>query len=190
MCGTPERGRHRDVSVHPWVFVIWPSVHNAPLAHARTSWAVGQAPCSPVNEVLKSAVVTLRDGLSIVELLICLVVSSVLTLAAGSLARADQPLARQFAGVVRSARMQAIVLSERVGVGDELCPLAERSVSPPGEQGLIVAVPPRGLMFTPDGLPRTCDGGGLGNTTILLTYRGRQAAVIVSALGRVRWEPR
>lgn len=50
--------------------------------------------------------------------------------------------------------------------------------------------PPRGLLFTPDGLPRTCDGGGLGNTTILLEHRGREAAVIVSALGRVRWELR
>lgn len=53
-----------------------------------------------------------------------------------------------------------------------------------------LSVPSRGLLFTPDGLPRTCDGGGVGNTTILLEYRGRQAAVIVSSLGRVRWEMR
>lgn len=50
--------------------------------------------------------------------------------------------------------------------------------------------PERGLQFTPDGLPRTCDGGGVGNTTILLEDRGRQAAVIVSSFGRVRWEMR
>jgi hypothetical protein len=55
---------------------------------------------------------------------------------------------------------------------------------------LVVASPARGLAFTPDGLPRTCDGGGIGNTTILLEHRGRQAAVIVSSLGRVRWEMR
>lgn len=53
-----------------------------------------------------------------------------------------------------------------------------------------VVWPPRGLTFTPDGLPRTCDGGGVGNTTILLEHRGRRAAVIVSSLGRVRWELR
>ncbi|MFN2321893.1 MAG: type II secretion system protein [Trueperaceae bacterium] len=53
-----------------------------------------------------------------------------------------------------------------------------------------VTWPVRGLAFTPDGLPRTCDGGGVGNTTILLEHRGRQAAVIVSSLGRVRWELR
>jgi prepilin-type N-terminal cleavage/methylation domain-containing protein len=54
----------------------------------------------------------------------------------------------------------------------------------------IVAWPARGLLFTPDGLPRTCDGGGVGNTTILLERRGDRAAVIVSSLGRVRWERR
>lgn len=50
--------------------------------------------------------------------------------------------------------------------------------------------PVRGLSFTADGLPRTCAGGGVGNATILLEHRGQQAAVIVSALGRVRWERR
>jgi len=45
-------------------------------------------------------------------------------------------------------------------------------------------------MFTPDGLPRTCDGGGVANSTILLEHGGRQAAVIISSLGRVRWELR
>lgn len=55
---------------------------------------------------------------------------------------------------------------------------------------LTTAAPPRGLRFTPDGLPRACNGGGVGNTTILLEGRGRQAAVIVSSLGRVRWELR
>jgi len=55
---------------------------------------------------------------------------------------------------------------------------------------LVRSSPVRGLLFTPDGLPRTCDGGGVGNTSILLEHRGRQAAVIVSSLGRVRWELR
>lgn len=68
--------------------------------------------------------------------------------------------------------------------------------SPPPLTALVglmrakVVAPARGLQFTPDGLPRTCDGGGVGNTTILLEHRGRQAAVIVSSLGRVRWELR
>ena len=60
----------------------------------------------------------------------------------------------------------------------------------PVVRSTVLSWPVRGLMFTPDGLPRTCDGGGVGNTTILLEHRGQQAAVIVSSLGRVRWEMR
>ena len=50
--------------------------------------------------------------------------------------------------------------------------------------------PRRGLSFTADGLPRTCDGGGVGNATILVEHREGRAAVVVSSLGRVRWELR
>jgi hypothetical protein len=84
---------------------------------------------------------------------------------------------------LRMARMARVV-------GDGGPPATACVLPIGGLRARIVAWPPRGLLFTPDGLPRTCDGGGVGNTTILLEYRGRQAAVIVSSLGRVRWEMR
>lgn len=54
----------------------------------------------------------------------------------------------------------------------------------------VVTWPSRGLAFDDQGVPRTCDGGGVGNATIVLEHRGMRAAVIVSNLGRVRWERR
>ena len=65
-----------------------------------------------------------------------------------------------------------------------------RCIAAPADRAVRVGWPGRGLAFTPSGMARTCDGGGVGNTTILLEHRGRQAAVIVSSLGRVRWEMR
>ena len=54
-----------------------------------------------------------------------------------------------------------------------------------------VSWPGMGLAFATDGRPRRCDGSGVGNTTILVEgLHGDRAAVIVAALGRVRWEPR
>jgi hypothetical protein len=89
----------------------------------------------------------------------------------------------------RSAAAMALHLRQerlgRVAQGS-----GDACIVPAGTAAATVRWPARGLLFTPDGLPRTCDGGGVGNTTILLEYRGRQAAVIVSSLGRVRWEMR
>lgn len=71
--------------------------------------------------------------------------------------------------------------------------------APVSERRVVWSVPPRtivgwpvmGLAFAPDGRPRRCDGSGVGNTTILIEGpRGDRAAVIVAALGRVRWERR
>jgi hypothetical protein len=84
--------------------------------------------------------------------------------------------------------MRAITAGVAAAVGPAGC--AGANAMAPDATVSVLQFPPRGLLFTPDGLPRTCDGGGVGNTTILLEYRGRQAAVIVSSLGRVRWEPR
>jgi hypothetical protein len=119
-----------------------------------------------------------RVALTLVEVLLAL---AIVSLVGVWLVARDDPLtgiARDVALEVATARLQAVV------DGGSRC-----VVAPAGFSG-VVAWPARGLQFTPDGLPRTCDGGGVGNTTILLEHRGRRAAVIVSSLGRVRWEMR
>ena len=99
--------------------------------------------------------------------------------------------AQLIASRVAGARLEAIASGSHVSFAERICQGTSLIVAAQGAAtGVAVSFPPRGLQFTPDGLPRTCDGGGVGNTTILLEYRGRQAAVIVSALGRVRWEMR
>lgn len=51
--------------------------------------------------------------------------------------------------------------------------------------------PAHAVAFGPDGRPRSCWGGGVGSATIdIADRRGERAVVIVSALGRVRWERR
>jgi len=87
--------------------------------------------------------------------------------------------ARSLASHVVAERTHAIVRSQ-----PSMC------IQPRSGQATLRSWPSRGLMFTPDGLPRTCDGGGVANSTILLEHGGRQAAVIISSLGRVRWELR
>jgi len=116
-----------------------------------------------------------------------LVVASILAVIAGvGVARwPGFDFARAFASQVVAARFEAIVTGRWVSLGVRPCPGAEVPAAPDGPTR-IVAFPIRGLMFGPDGLPRTCDGGGVGNATIVLEYRGRRAAVIVSSLGRVR----
>jgi hypothetical protein len=131
-----------------------------------------------------------RTGLVLIELLVAVLLvtllGSWLSYRLPSNLAAD---ARLLAGAVAQARARAAVGTSMTTVFGETC-------SPPPLTALVgltrakVVAPARGLQFTPDGLPRTCDGGGVGNTTILLEHRGRQAAVIVSSLGRVRWELR
>lgn len=58
-------------------------------------------------------------------------------------------------------------------------------------RGVTIKWPATALAFGSDGRPRSCSGSGVGNATIRVIDRaGREAAVIVSALGRVRWESR
>jgi hypothetical protein len=131
-----------------------------------------------------------RTGLVLIELVVVVMLVALFGLwlahrAPSSLA-AD---ARLLAGAVVQARARAAVGGNVTTVFGGAC----AAPAPTGLSGLTqaqVVAPARGLQFTPDGLPRTCDGGGVGNTTILLEHRGRQAAVIVSSLGRVRWELR
>lgn len=133
---------------------------------------------------------TQRAGLSLVELLVVL---AVISLVGGwSLWRPSASLAvdaRSLARSITLARARAAAGGTPVTVLGATCDPVPRGVLD-GVTRAVVTGPSRGLMFTPDGLPRTCDGGGVGNTTILLTHRERQAAVIVSSLGRVRWEMR
>jgi len=119
-----------------------------------------------------------RAAFTLVEVLLTLAVVSLV--GAWFFARGDAlgGMARDVARQVATARLQAVV------DGGWHC------VAAPAGAAVVVAWPARGLSFTPDGLPRTCDGGGLGNATILLEHRGQRAAVIVSSLGRVRWEMR
>ncbi len=131
-----------------------------------------------------------RTGLALIELLVVvLLVTLVGSWLAHRLPSSVATDARLLSGAVTQARARAVVGTNSATVYGETC-------SPPPIVALAgltrakVLAPARGLMFTPDGLPRTCDGGGVGNTTILLEHRGRQAAVIVSSLGRVRWEMR
>ena len=97
--------------------------------------------------------------------------------------------ARSLARAVAAARARATVSGTAVAVFGSTCGPAGGAPLWWSPRRAEVTEPPRGLLFTPDGLPRTCDGG-VGNTTILLEVRGQQAAVIVSSLGRVRWEMR
>jgi Tfp pilus assembly protein FimT len=97
------------------------------------------------------------------------------------LAREAELLAR----LLRDTRLTAVVSGVPQVVGGTAC---AGTVA----HGLRASVtfPTRGLLFAPDGLPRACHGGGLGNTTIGLRSGQGEAAVVVSTLGRVRWEMR
>jgi len=126
-------------------------------------------------------------AITILEALILLPILAVVA-AVGVAAWPNQDFARSFAARLAAARVEAVAKGGHVSLAVRPCPDTVIVSTPEGP--VVRAFPPRGLLFTPDGLPRTCDGGGVGNTTILLEHRGRQAAVIVSSLGRVRWEPR
>jgi hypothetical protein len=130
-----------------------------------------------------------RSGLTTIEVVTILAIVAIFGIAfIWNHVRVDwvQPVARTISG----ARLLAVTSGAAVAVGTGICTVAKQSVGWPIVRAVVVAGLHRGLLFTPDGLPRTCDGGGVGNTTILLEHRGRQAAVIVSSLGRVRWEMR
>jgi len=128
-------------------------------------------------------------ALTVVETLILLMVLAALA-AMVPFVSPSFDFARAFKARVSAARLEAVVTGSGTSLPERPCEGASTSTDTGPASSVIVRFPSRGLMFTPDGLPRTCDGGGVGNTTILLEYRGRQAAVIVSSLGRVRWEMR
>ena len=132
-----------------------------------------------------------RAGFSLVELLIVLAMLSLV--GAWQVWRPVDGVAmdaRSLARAVTVARARAAVSGRAVAVFGSTCGPAWGGPVGWFAERAAISEPPRGLLFTPEGLPRTCDGGGVGNTTILLEYRGQQAAVIVSSLGRVRWEMR
>ena len=128
-----------------------------------------------------------NGGVTLVEVLVVLAVFAISVFVGvrfgGSTAEVD---ARRLALAIARERMRAVVTGH---VTELSCTDATRH-SPAPHLTSSATWPQRGLLFTPDGLHRSCDGGGVGNTTILLEHRGRQAAVIVSSLGRVRWEQR
>ena len=144
----------------------------------------------PPRAVRQHGSVTQRSGLSLVELLVVLLVVSAVGLWHGNRPINDLAAeARSLAAAVALARSRAAADGTTATVFGATCDPPPRTALE-GLTRAAVSGPRRGLQFTPDGLPRTCDGGGVGNTTILLEHRGRQAAVIVSSLGRVRWEMR
>jgi len=127
-------------------------------------------------------------GFTLVEMLVVALLVAA-TAGLGALAWPRHDFARAFARQVVAARAEAVVRGRSVSLAVRPCPDIPYPPTPP-LTATVLAFPARGLLFTAEGLPRTCDGGGVGNATILLEQRGRRAAVIVSALGRVRWEPR
>lgn len=129
-----------------------------------------------------------RRGFSLLEVLVVIAVLSIIAgigwpRLGGEANRAAANLARDLA----HGRTVAVVENRIVPVSP--CPgLPALPNRLPAQ--VHVAWPTRGLAFGADGLPRSCSGG-LGNTTIVLRdRRGNQAAVLVSSLGRVRWEAR
>jgi prepilin-type N-terminal cleavage/methylation domain-containing protein len=125
-------------------------------------------------------------GFTLHELLIVLAIAVIVVVVA--LQRSAEPArsAAALANDLRAARTQA-VLSGTFTPALGPCAPPTFARRPPR---LDVAIPARGLAFDPHGRPRACDGSAVGNATILLHASGRQAAVVIASLGRVRWERR
>lgn len=148
-------------------------------------------------------------GMTLIETLVVVAIVCVLIVVVAVAARGlDAPsrLARELARALVVERWHAVAQGtpavlrhehalgvRRTNVGGFGCdaptPASRPLVTVPN--GLLVAWPSTAIAFAADGRPRSCAGGGVGNTTIRVTDRhGREAAVIVSSLGRVRWERR
>ena len=147
-----------------------------------------------------------RCGLTLVEMLVVLAILAVV--AAATIGVARTPVHRDAAALAHtltSARWLAVasgaptMLVQQEGkvrliAGDP--PRCDRDLADGREvwsaaRPLALRWPTMDLVFGPHGRPLRCDGSAVGNTTITLTGRdGSSAAVIVAALGRVRWERR
>jgi Tfp pilus assembly protein FimT len=112
--------------------------------------------------------------------------------------------AQELARTVRLARWRAVaaghpvvLLAEggavvAVGASGWTCSPAppRQTVWEAGSARIALAWPLRGVAFGADGFPRSCRGDGVGSATITVDSLHDAAAVVVSALGRVRWERR
>jgi prepilin-type N-terminal cleavage/methylation domain-containing protein len=147
-------------------------------------------------------------GLTLLELLVALAVVAILTAIGWTVFRPplSSRVAMELARLVRSARWAA-VLDERPAIllardgGRSIVVLRDGGwrcdAAAPGtlawEAGgrrVVVAWPVRGVAFGPDGFPRSCHGDGVGAATVVVSDGAASAAVVVSSLGRVRWERR
>jgi prepilin-type N-terminal cleavage/methylation domain-containing protein len=148
-------------------------------------------------------------GLTLLEVIVVL---AVLALVLGIAVAATRPsraarTAQELAAVIRSARWSAIVtgtptvlLASVNGAtvvrltghefGCDPTSAATEVVWTLEHRGVSVAWPSRGVAFAPDGFPRSCLGDGVGAATVPVEYASARAAVVVSSLGRVRWERR
>ena len=121
------------------------------------------------------------------ELLIVAALAALLAiLALSSRGGEPQRSAAALARDLRAARTHAVV------AGAFTPALGRCATDPftPLTPSVRVAVPTRGLAFDPQGRPRACDGSAVGNATIVLRTQGREAAVVIASLGRIRWERR
>jgi prepilin-type N-terminal cleavage/methylation domain-containing protein len=142
----------------------------------------------------------MRNGLTLVELLIAVTLASLLGLIAAP--RLSRPLAairveqeaHRIAAAHTRARMLAVTASRvtllritgdsitirSVNGADTLVEWRERG---PAGAGVSLAGPDRNLLFAPVGITY-----GVSNGTWTVSYRGMSRRVIVSRLGRVRIE--
>ena len=147
-------------------------------------------------------------GFTLFEVIVVLAIGAVLLMLGWRVFQ--QPLAAQVARevtrAVRHARWSAVTSGRPAillsaddgrtlilyGDGDWRCdttPTAYR-VWESGSRRVALSWPVRGVSFAPDGFPRSCRGDGVGSATAVIIDTMSSAAVVVSALGRVRWEVR
>lgn len=150
---------------------------------------------------------TLTTGVTLVELLVVIAVLGALSFVVVAMTR-PRPAhehARMLAHAVGLQRWRSVqeghaVVLRTSSLGNTVVAWRGRFSCevPDGAPVLVeqrsdvtVRWPGMALAFGADGRPRRCDGSGVGNATIEVADRhGNRAAVIVAALGRVRWEPR
>jgi hypothetical protein len=145
--------------------------------------------------------------MTLTELLVVVAVVLVVAGLAVILLRPPAPVgaARELALTVRHARWLAVASGEaaillardgrsvvlvRGPTWDCVVPDGATPVWQARGRDLALAWPTRGIAFAADGFPRSCHGDGVGSATALVEDGVTSAAVIVSSLGRIRWERR